>query len=311
MNALSFASLLQNGEYLIERHAIHYVNSGRDLIRLSEQRAPKQTLMVVADPEFTAMPVAQAGSGDRYDSEGWEVRSIPVQCDGLVNLSLSRLPGSSREAKVIVEAWELRHGNTYSVHTGSAANEQSVLANMDKAQVVHIATHGYATDIRCGPVRLRKRDEFGIASESAYMSETPMLMSGLLLARTGATIGANDGVMTADEVRTLNLDGTELVILSGCETAQGPSRHSDGVYGLRRAFQFAGVRTVISALWSIPDRETPELMREIYASDATDYPTVMREVALKRIRYARENGLPEHPLVWGAFVAVGDWKKSW
>jgi hypothetical protein len=52
-------------------------------------------------------------------------------------------------------------------------------------------------------------------------------------------------------------------------------------------------------------------MREFYASDQADYPSMMRAASLKRLSELHENGLPDHPLVWGAFIAVGDWKKSW
>lgn len=322
MNAVSFAALTYDHRFLIEDHAVHYVNAGRDIVRFSSEEQHGEGALIVANPRYRPEQDAQhasggPSSGGLLESDEWVTRSVSVDCGGVQSLQLDELPGTSREATFIEGALRSSEVEPVTVLADSLAYEETVRSRLRGKRIIHIATHGYAADSRCGPSRLQRRDQFSAGSESSFLSTAPLLMSGLMLSTpSGRDIfqplaGDRDGVLTAEEVRSVSLDATDLVVLSGCETAQGPSRHSDGVYGLRRAFQFAGVRTVISALWSIPDRETPELMRDIYTSQSADYPRVMREVALKRIAYARENNLPDHPLVWGAFIAVGDWKKSW
>lgn len=139
-------------------------------------------------------------------------------------------------------------------------------------------------------------------------------MSGLLLA--GANLhgkdadihGAEDGILTALEVTAMDLRGVDLVILSACETGLGEIKKSEGVYGLRRGFQLAGARTVVSSLWQIPDAETKSFMKDLYAQNSKTYPELLQEAALRRIKELRLRGKPTHPYTWGGFIATGDWR---
>ena len=65
-------------------------------------------------------------------------------------------------------------------------------------------------------------------------------------------------------MRRLDLQGTEWAVLSACETGLGEIKAGEGVFGLRRAFQIAGARTVIMSLWSVEDRATRTWMRALY-----------------------------------------------
>jgi CHAT domain-containing protein len=104
------------------------------------------------------------------------------------------------------------------------------------------------------------------------------------------------------------LDGTELVVLSACETGLGEVKEGEGVYGLRRAFQMAGARTVISALWPVSDKVTAEMMGRLYDRGPETLPERMRKIQLEKIQDLRARGEADHPFTWGAFIALGDWR---
>lgn len=132
------------------------------------------------------------------------------------------------------------------------------------AKIIHLATHGYFyPDPKEKNTRL---------SGSAFkVADHPMIRSGLILAGgnqawRGKEIpeGLEDGILTAYEVSQMNLSGTELVVLSACETGLGDIEGNEGVYGLQRAFKIAGAKRLIMSLWSVPDTQTKEMMIAFY-----------------------------------------------
>ena len=108
-----------------------------------------------------------------------------------------------------------------------------------------------------------------------------------------------DGVLTANEVSTLNLKNTDLVVLSACETGLGDILGSEGVYGLQRAFKMAGAKYTIMSLWKVPDAETAEFMKLFYKNltKMKDIPAAF-EKARKTMREKHD------PYYWAAFVLV-------
>ena len=129
---------------------------------------------------------------------------------------------------------------------------------------MHLSTHGFVL-----PDQQIKTDKLGTSRPSGL--EDPMLRFGLFFAGADRVLnqeqpleGADDGVLTVYEATNLNLQGTEQVVLSTCETGLGESRNGEGVFGLRRAVQVAGADSVLMSLWSVPDRGTRELMTLFY-----------------------------------------------
>jgi CHAT domain-containing protein len=125
-----------------------------------------------------------------------------------------------------------------------------------------------------------------------------------------ASAEGDDGILTAEEVAGLDLSGVELVVLSACDTGVGEIAAGEGVFGLRRAFQIAGARSVIMSLWSVDDLSTRAWMRALYEGRFDrDLPTAdaVHEASLALLRDRRSKGLSTHPFYWAAFVAAGDW----
>jgi CHAT domain-containing protein len=143
----------------------------------------------------------------------------------------------------------------------------------------------------------------------------PLLLSGLALSganrRTSVAADQDDGILTAEEVASMNLGGVEWAVLSACDTGVGESRAGEGVFGLRRAFQVAGARTIIMSLWSVDDEATREWMRALYQARfqrARSTAESIYDASLAVLRARRAAGLSTHPFYWGAFVAAGDWR---
>jgi CHAT domain-containing protein len=105
----------------------------------------------------------------------------------------------------------------------------------------------------------------------------------------------------------LNLEGTELVVLSACETGLGKQLNSDGVFGLRRGLQEAGADAVMMSMWSVPDKETQELMSLFYQKwlAGMEKPEALRQAQLEERETVKKRYGKDLPFYWGAFVLIG------
>jgi CHAT domain-containing protein len=103
------------------------------------------------------------------------------------------------------------------------------------------------------------------------------------------------------------LQGTELVVLSACETGLGKTEAGEGVFGLRRALQVAGAETVMMSLWAVPDKETRELMALFYGKwlAGKDQHQALREAQLEMREKVKARYGEDLPLFWAAFILVG------
>jgi CHAT domain-containing protein len=185
-----------------------------------------------------------------------------------------------------------------------------VVQRAESPVVVHLATHGFFL-----PDQQNKITRGGAAQNPSAALEDPMLRSGLYFAGADRTlagnltaVGSDNGILTAMEAANLNLGGTELVVLSACNTGQGDVKAGEGVFGLRRALQEAGARAVLMSMWSVPDKETTELMQHFYIKwlAGTDMHEALKQAQLEiREEVKREHSGKDLPYYWGAFVLVG------
>ena len=140
-----------------------------------------------------------------------------------------------------------------------------------------------------------------------------MLRSGLFFAGADRVIAGDppladtdSGVLSAYEAATLSLQGTELVVLSACETGLGQTQAGEGVFGLRRALQEAGAGSVLMSMWSVPDKETQELMSLFYEKwlGGVDKHEALRIAQQEMREWVRVRYKQDLPFYWGAFVLV-------
>jgi CHAT domain-containing protein len=265
------------------------------------------------------------------------LRGASSNCASLRSMQFEALPVSRTEAESVTRLWQ-RFGDDITAGarstltlTGKEATESAFKQLGLGRRVLHIATHGFFLGVSCGPTMEGTRavggligvganaqsKQTGVKSTSRRASppENPLLFSGLALAganrRKAAGPDEEDGILTAEEIASLNLRGVEWAVLSACDTGLGTVAAGEGVLGLRRAFQVAGVRTVIMSLWSVDDRAARQWMDALYRARLVrqlDTATAMREASVTFIRERRAQGQSTHPFFWASLVAAGDWR---
>ncbi len=199
--------------------------------------------------------------------------------------SFADLAGTETEIKGIASNLSQQNYKVGLFLGADAVEEQVKTTNSPK--ILHISTHGYF-----------------VPSDSKNKING-MLSSGIVLAGVSDTIeniGKEDGVLTAYEASTLDLDNTDLVVLSACETGLGEVATGEGVYGLQRGFKVAGADAVLISLWKVDDKATQELMTIFYTNwlkTGNKQQALLDAQASLREKY-------KFPYYWGAFVLVGE-----
>ncbi len=310
---LAFGALLDsNGGFLTESHTFHYLESSRDLLRIDQPAQRGQGLFALADPDFDAAPATRLASLNDYQDERipeqpqeFALRNIRPTCEQLDSLNLGRLPNTRVEIGRIEADWESDQREPAHAFTGPAANEEAVKHLMPGCRVAHIATHGYYVSKECrGPMPLGLWED----------ERQAQLYSGLLLAganlngRDADALGAEDGILTGDEVSTLDFRGVDLVVLSACESALGESHPGQGVVGIAHAFQTAGARQVVSALWPVSDAVSARVMPRIYSAEKKPICEKLRDFAIEMIEADRKAGRQPDPFYWAPYITTGDWR---
>ncbi|UCG60432.1 MAG: CHAT domain-containing protein [Candidatus Zixiibacteriota bacterium] len=304
LNLLPFEILpMTDGSYAVENYRIGYLSSGRDLLKYERELEADGEVLVMADANFDGigdMTVRQDSSltGVSLASEtyGPDMRSV----GNCLNAGFSRLSHTRAEAESVSATLRAAGATRVGEYYDDNAVEEILKSVDEPPRVLHLATHGF----------------FCESSESApIMKNSPLLRSGLALTGANRTISGQadstmteDGILTALEVSGLNLVGTDLAVLSACESGVGEFVNGEGMFGLRRAFQHAGAKTIIMSLWSVPDKETSQLMEGFYRRwlNGKTKRDALRESALEILNQSREKRGCGHPLLWGGFILAGN-----
>ena len=235
-------------------------------------------------------------------------------------MNFEPLPAASEEVGEVAALWTEGRPSAKVVQlTGPAASEAAFKENAAGQRVLHLATHGFFLGGQCESAFDGTRGVGGIVSAGpepeTITGENPLLLSGLALAganhRSAAGPDEEDGILTAEEIAALDLTGVEWAVLSACDTGVGEIQAGEGVFGLRRAFQVAGARTVIMSLWSVEDESAREWMRALYEGrleDGLDTAAAVHNASLTVLEARRKRGESTHPSFWAGFVAAGDWR---
>jgi CHAT domain-containing protein len=202
------------------------------------------------------------------------------------------------------------------VHVGTDATETSVKALSGKApSILHISTHGFYFSEK----QAKKKDylhfmgfegQNNVNEEDKALSRSGLLMAGANRSLEGEDIPMNDddGILTAQEISLLDLRGTDLVVLSACETGRGDIMQGEGVFGLQRGFKKAGVKTILMSQWKVSDIATEMLMTEFYRNYCNgESKRESLRLAQKKVREFKDdegNYLFKDPHYWAAFIVL-------
>ncbi|HKX27286.1 MAG TPA: CHAT domain-containing tetratricopeptide repeat protein [Blastocatellia bacterium] len=307
LNLAPFAALVdEQNRYLVERYEISYLTSGRDLLQAPASRPDRNAPLIVANPAFgrAATAVVQTTQTAATSEAGQPVRVKPDPAQIL----FQPLPGTQGEAEAIKSVLPEARMLIWDRATETAIKQTSA------PRILHIATHGFFLGDQEAP---SEKTRLGSGQDPLPMTdlrlskwaahiEDPLLRSGLALAGVNqGQSGDDDGVLTALEVAGLDLWGTQLVVLSACDTGVGEVKNGDGVHGLRRALVLAGSETQVMSLWPVSDRVTRELMVAYYngLEQGHGRGQALRRVQLEMLKNVKKH----HPFYWAAFIQSGEW----
>ncbi|EPX58744.1 hypothetical protein D187_003705 [Cystobacter fuscus DSM 2262] len=308
LGLVPFTALHDGRQFLVDSFDFTYLTSGKDLLPRSQQEAPSHSVVVVADPDFGALLPAPSASPANAATPAGRSSSLDsffstLRAD-VAEHPWTPLPGSRQEAEAIQ-----RLVPQAQLFLGAEATKERLL-HLPTPGVLHLATHGFFLEAAPAPEGSRGLGHFGAMGDGAPvpLSANALLRSGLVLAGASAPSASSTArtppevaLVTALELAGLNLWGTQLVVLSACDTGRGDVKIGQGVYGLRRAFVAAGAETVVMSLWKVNDETTRELMEAYYRNLLTGQgrAAALRE-AMRSLRATRP-----HPHYWAPFIAVG------
>jgi CHAT domain-containing protein len=323
LSLLPFEVLLNNDEkFLIEDYTFNYLSAGRDILGFGETIEGGNKSLIIGNPDFNInneqkRTIINNLKLKKHDEKSIAKRSKDIPSNG----SWQPLPGTQDEVQAI---YNLIGKDKAELFTGKEAIED-VLMDWGIPRVLHLATHGFFLENR--PIDIKNNDGINrgfspqpendqIISPSplSLNTENPLLRSGIVLAGANKIVNTDDdtisdGIVTSEEILGMNLRGTEMVVLSACDTGLGEVKNGEGVFGLRRAFTQAGAKSLVMSMWKVPDKETKELMVNFYNNiykKGMNRSQALRQATLKQMQITKDRYKNKNPYFWGAFVFMGE-----
>jgi CHAT domain-containing protein len=287
---IAFSRLvLPDGRFWVQRQTLCRIQTSRDLMNQHKKASNQGTLVAMGGIDFNHFPDVNVTSSAPKTDDVATHRSIQRTAE--TTPEFKPLTFSQIEIQNIVPFYQARWKKTPQIYQGANASEYQIKHLDTPPHILHLSTHGF------------------YLSASEDHTERPMMLSGLALAGSNLGLkgkkdkGNEDGILFAIEVAGLNLSGTELVVLSACDTGKGTIDKSEGVYGLLRAFRLAGAQDDMMTLWPLYDQSSSEFLSHFYKtwlSSAKMTPSkALRQTQLSFIEQNKDSTL------WAPYVMVG------
>lgn len=297
LNLVPFGALLDpGGQRLAQRLDIRLLQTGRDLLRSQTDR-PAKGLLAFGGVDFDAAPDTTPVSATPATEPPDELFAGPItttelrlRTAGAFRQGFTPLPATQDEIEAIGRQYRTaRRDETVELWHRSDASKARLEALPEPPRVLHLATQSF----------YRAADQ---------PEDRPMLLAGVALAGANRALhdAGQDGILYAIDAPGLNLEGTELVVLSACETAQGQIDYGEGISGLVRALRAAGARYVLVALRPVSDASGSSFVQRFYfywlGQTLSDPPAALRLAQQEAIRTPAKN---KPDTTWAQFILVG------
>ena len=274
INLVPFAALKapKSNRYLNQIFNVRLLTTGRELVKINSNSNSNKSIIIAA-PEF--------GKKNNKSLFG----DIKRQKNKFPLVEWPTLKGTKKEGLAISKIIEAE------LVMGKNATEEFIFKNQNP-KILHIASHSYFFNIK-------------------EMNAHPMMRSGIVLSGVNNKTNSpnNDGYLTALEFSRLELEGTELVVISGCDSGRGAIMPStgDSIYGLKRAISVAGAKSSLLSLWKVSDDGTAKFMEYFYKKIKEGKGKSEALVETKEFFRKHPNKKLRSPYIWAAFQLSGDW----
>lgn len=302
---------------------LRVLGAERDLLR-PQAADRKDVLLAVGNPDFDRTPgagVPRPGSAGTATFRGAVSPCTPFP-------RLAPLPAAGLEAREVAKLVS----RDARVRIGIEADEAYFKEEAPACTMLHLATHGVVLSDTCATAAAAPgglRAVGGIAPVASTPpparsrwaqvgggegAGSPWLGRRVWLAFAGANRAQeardeNDGMLTAEEVVTLDLRQVDWAVLSACHSGSLESWNREGALGMTRALHLAGARTVIASRWALEDESAREWMRALYRARARGVRSgsaALQDACRAVLAARRADGRSTHPFTWASFTASGD-----
>ena len=287
-------------KFVLDDKNVIPLTSLSDISKRTGSPIERKTSYFFGYPSYDQLPIDSVSVTSTIDEKisgvesnaSFQMVSSSLYANLISNSLFKPLPGTLVEIEGIKELYEASN-TPFKVYLKEDATE-SGLKKVEGPTVLHIATHGFFLP------------ELDNSSNNQPAQSNPLLRSGLVLAgaeklQMDPSLSTENGILTAYEAMNLNLNNTQLVVMSACETGLGTISNGEGVYGLQRAFQIAGAKSVVMSMWTVNDTATQLLMKMFYSNwlKGEDKHEAFRNAQLELKKEYSE------PYDWGAVIMNG------
>jgi CHAT domain-containing protein len=297
LHKVSFNAIPAKGERLMDLYDLNLVSSTREVVNRNKKNTHKPGSAVIfggikynlSEEDINKEMQDDSNPHDKFRDGG----------------KLTALANTVLESAFIQRQFEENkiHCDLY---TGAEGNKKNFM-NLDreKTNVIHLATHGFFID----DIKKEYKENWLLerVRKGINDNDNPLRRSGIALAGANNWLEESplkcpdNGILLADDVASMNLEGADIVVLSACETALGKVDNSEGVFGLQWAFKLAGAQTLVMSLWKVEDESTSELMIKFYQNWLSE--GMSKQESFKNAqKQLREQYLS--PYHWAAFVMI-------
>jgi CHAT domain-containing protein/tetratricopeptide (TPR) repeat protein len=285
----------ETGKYLLDEQAIQLIGTSRDLVEYGRNETDLSKNFAEYETYMLGFPTYNLENKKPDTTKTTDRAFSAVERIMGARGAVSILPGTKTEIENLKRMFAAKNIKTKTFLAAYASEEN--IKKIKNPTILHIATHGFfMPEVKETEVKTIQD------AEKRNLLKNPFMRSGLLFAGCeNPVLEGEDGILTAEEAMNLNLDKTELVVLSACETGLGDVQNGEGVFGLQRAFQQAGAKTVLMSLWKVSDEATQILMTEFYSA-LLGGKTKRDAFKIAQLKLRQKF---ESPYYWGAFVMVG------